>query len=141
MSAHGAPSLHWGKRGGRWGPSLACSRARSSVSVLPTEYTAGNKFFPGQVRKASWRRQYVAEPQGTLNRAAECECPRGMSLEEGECTSSPRRSSEPRVQGRSVLSQLKFRFQRPEGNGTPETPWNLIFNPLSVYLLACQGRP
>lgn len=83
----------------------------------------------------------MAEPQGTLNRAAERECPGGTSLEEGECTSSPSRRSEPRAQGGSVLSQLKFRFQRPEGNGTPETPWNLIFNPLSVYLLACQGRP
>lgn len=45
-----------------------------------------------------------------------------------------------RVQGAS-LSQLKFRFQRLERNGTLDTPWNLIFNPLSVYLLFCQGRP
>ena len=79
----------------------------------------------------------MAGPQGTLNRPAEGECPGGPNLE-GECAGSPRRSSEPRAQGGSVL---KFRFQRPAGNGTPETPWNLIFNPLSVYLLACQGRP
>ena len=137
MSAHGAPSLCWDKRGGRWGPSLACSRARSCVSVLPTECKAGNEFSPGQVRKASWRRRYVAGTQGTLSRPAEGECPGGLNLE-GECAGSPRRSSEPRAQGGSVL---KFRFQRPAGNGTPETTWNLIFNPLSVYLLACQGRP
>ena len=41
--------------------------------------------------------------------------------------------------GRKSLSQLKFRFQRPAGNGTPETPWNLTFNPLGLTCSPIKG--
>lgn len=47
------------------------------------------------------------------------------------------------AQGTGRLSSApgEFRFQRPEGNGTPDTTQHLIFNPLSVYLLSCQECP
>lgn len=79
----------------------------------------------------------MAAPRRTLDRAVEGERPEWDRLREVEMCWQARAER----QGGSLLSRLKFMFQRPEGNGAPEAPWNLIFNPLSVYLLSCQGRP
>lgn len=55
---------------------------------------------------------------------------------------SPMGSCRLRAQaGRQPSAPAEFRFQRLEGNGTPDAARNLMFNPLSVYLLSCQECP
>lgn len=130
ISAQGAPSLPWGGRGGRQCP-LACA----------TECKVGSEFCPGRSGRlpgggGMW--------QGLEDLSTEQQregFPDGTSSEEGQHAGGSTRSSELGAPGGSLASQLKPRFQRPEGNGTAEAPWDLMFNPLGVCLLSCQGHP
>lgn len=110
------------------------SRVKSGVSLLHRVCTADNEFRLGNLGR-------LPGGGGTEEQQQREDVPGGRSSDERKHAGSPRRSGRLQAQGGSVLSQPKFRSRRLGVHGTPDTPWTLIFNPLSVYLLSREGRP
>lgn len=76
------------------------------------------------------------------SRAAEGRSPRWTELSRVEMCweSCGQRQAQGTRRPPSVTAEVCFR-ERLEGNGAPDATWNLMFNPLSVYLLSCRGCP
>lgn len=123
------------KRGGRQRPKLRFFQGKKwcGVSLLHRVCTADNEFRLGNLGR-------LPGGGGTEEQQQREDVPGGRSSDERKHAGSPRRSGRLQAQGGSVLSQPKFRSRRLGVHGIPDTPWTLIFNPLSVYLLSREGR-